>query len=176
MQGRVGNPELRANSGNISLIEQGQTRDIIAKKSGLGSGKTCSTPGACNTTQRTAYSVQPGREHDSPRRARSARQRGHFATRGDRQAGQTRDIALRKAGPCIPRKTAPFRGHAQRWNRPVTASERVEFEVAPYPRPGRAPGFPLVGPARLHLLDLATPWLHGDQKAKGQSVRTGLSA
>ncbi|CAI06546.1 hypothetical protein ebA809 [Aromatoleum aromaticum EbN1] len=126
LQGRQGRPE---KGGNISTIsdDAGKTRDIAAKKSGLGSGKTCSTPGACNTTQRTAYKVQPGREHDSPRRARSARQRGHFATRGDRQAGQTRDIALRKAGPCIPRKTAPFRGHAQRWNRPVTGPERMDF-------------------------------------------------
>ncbi len=40
MAGRVGNPELRSNSGNISLIEQGQTRDIAARQSGLGSGKT----------------------------------------------------------------------------------------------------------------------------------------
>jgi len=40
MAGRVGNPELRSNSGNISLIEQGQTRDIAARQSGIGSGKT----------------------------------------------------------------------------------------------------------------------------------------
>ncbi|WP_251199490.1 hypothetical protein [Aromatoleum aromaticum] len=128
LKGRVGVNQHSAGRGNISTpSDKGATRDIAAKKSGLGSGKTCSTPGACNTTQRTAYKVQPGREHDSPRRARSARQRGHFATRGDRQAGQTRDIALRKAGPCIPRKTAPFRGCAQRGNQPVTAPERLDF-------------------------------------------------
>ena len=40
LQGRVGNPELRANSGNISPIEQGRTKDIAAAKAGLGSGKT----------------------------------------------------------------------------------------------------------------------------------------
>lgn len=40
LQGRTGNPELRANSGNISLIDKGQTRDLAASKAGLGSGKT----------------------------------------------------------------------------------------------------------------------------------------
>ena len=40
LQGRTGNPELRANSGNISLIDKGQTRDLAAAKAGLGSGKT----------------------------------------------------------------------------------------------------------------------------------------
>lgn len=40
LQGRVGNPELHANSGNISGIERGDTRDIAAAKAGLGSGKT----------------------------------------------------------------------------------------------------------------------------------------
>ena len=40
LQGRVGNPEFRANSGNISLNDKGQTRDIAAAKAGLGSGKT----------------------------------------------------------------------------------------------------------------------------------------
>ena len=40
LHGRVGNPELRANSGNISPIEQGRTKDIAAAKAGLGSGKT----------------------------------------------------------------------------------------------------------------------------------------
>ena len=40
LQGRAGNPELRANSGNISLIDKGQTRDLAAAKAGLGSGKT----------------------------------------------------------------------------------------------------------------------------------------
>ena len=40
LQGRVGSPELRANSGNISPIEQGRTKDIAAAKAGLGSGKT----------------------------------------------------------------------------------------------------------------------------------------
>lgn len=40
LQGRVGNPELRANSGNISPIEQGRTKDLAAAKAGLGSGKT----------------------------------------------------------------------------------------------------------------------------------------
>ena len=40
-EGRVGNPAFRANSGNISLIvEEGQSRDIVAMKVGLGSGKT----------------------------------------------------------------------------------------------------------------------------------------
>jgi len=38
LAGRVGNPNF--NSGNISLIAQGQSRDIAADKSGLGSGKT----------------------------------------------------------------------------------------------------------------------------------------
>lgn len=36
----MGNPELHANSGNISGIERGDTRDIAAAKAGLGSGKT----------------------------------------------------------------------------------------------------------------------------------------
>ena len=41
MQGRVGNPDLKPNCGNISTIEEtGKTRDIAAKKAGLGSGKT----------------------------------------------------------------------------------------------------------------------------------------
>lgn len=40
LQGRAGNPELRANSGNISPIEQGRTTDLAAAKAGLGSGKT----------------------------------------------------------------------------------------------------------------------------------------
>ena len=40
MQGRAGNPNLISNSGNISLIEKGQTRDLAAAKAGLGSGKT----------------------------------------------------------------------------------------------------------------------------------------
>lgn len=41
MAGRVGNPELRSNCGNISTIEEtGKTRDIAARQSGLGSGKT----------------------------------------------------------------------------------------------------------------------------------------
>ena len=35
MAGRVGNPELRSNSGNISGIEAGDTRDIAAAKAGL---------------------------------------------------------------------------------------------------------------------------------------------
>ena len=42
LQGRTGNPELRANSGNISLIDKGQTRDLAAAKAGLGSGKRSS--------------------------------------------------------------------------------------------------------------------------------------
>ena len=37
LAGRVGRP---GNSGNISLIDSGQTRDIAAAKAGLGSGKT----------------------------------------------------------------------------------------------------------------------------------------
>ena len=40
MAGRVGNPELRSNSGNVSLIDKGRTSDIAAAKAGLGSGKT----------------------------------------------------------------------------------------------------------------------------------------
>lgn len=41
LQGRAGNPEFRANGGNISTIEEtGKTRDIAAAKAGLGSGKT----------------------------------------------------------------------------------------------------------------------------------------
>jgi len=41
LQGRVGNPDLRANGGNISTIEEaGKTRDLAAAKAGLGSGKT----------------------------------------------------------------------------------------------------------------------------------------
>lgn len=41
LQGRAGNPELRANGGNISTFEgMGKTRDIAAAKAGLGSGKT----------------------------------------------------------------------------------------------------------------------------------------
>jgi len=41
LQGRAGNPELRANGGNISTFEEtGKTRDIAAAKAGLGSGKT----------------------------------------------------------------------------------------------------------------------------------------
>lgn len=42
LQGRAGNPALRANCGNISTIEDAgqKTRDIAAAKSGLGSGKT----------------------------------------------------------------------------------------------------------------------------------------
>lgn len=40
LKGRAGNPELRANSGNISLIETGRTSDLAAAKAGLGSGKT----------------------------------------------------------------------------------------------------------------------------------------
>ena len=40
LQGRAGNPDLKPNSGNISLIDKGQTRDIAATKAGLGSGKT----------------------------------------------------------------------------------------------------------------------------------------
>ena len=41
LHGRAGNPELRANCGNISTIEAGQkTRDLAAAKAGLGSGKT----------------------------------------------------------------------------------------------------------------------------------------
>ena len=38
LKGRVGNPKLKANSGNISLIDQGRTRDLAAAKAGLGSG------------------------------------------------------------------------------------------------------------------------------------------
>jgi len=37
LAGRVGRP---GNSGNISLIDSGQTRDIAAAKAGLDSGKT----------------------------------------------------------------------------------------------------------------------------------------
>jgi len=37
LAGRVGRP---GNSGNISLIDSGQTRDLAATKAGLGSGKT----------------------------------------------------------------------------------------------------------------------------------------
>ena len=44
LQGRTGNPELRANSGNISLIDKGQTRDLAAAKAGLGSGKAPALP------------------------------------------------------------------------------------------------------------------------------------
>lgn len=40
LRGRVGNPEFRANSGNISGIEKGETKDLAAAKAGLGSGKT----------------------------------------------------------------------------------------------------------------------------------------
>ena len=40
MVGRVGNPSLKANSGNISGIERGDSRDIAARAAGLGSGKT----------------------------------------------------------------------------------------------------------------------------------------
>ena len=40
LRGRAGNPELRSNSGNISGIESGDTRDLAAAKAGLGSGKT----------------------------------------------------------------------------------------------------------------------------------------
>ena len=41
LQGRVGNPDLRSNGGNISTIEEaGKTRDLAAAKAGLGSGKT----------------------------------------------------------------------------------------------------------------------------------------
>lgn len=42
LQGRAGNPALRANCGNISTIEDAgqKTRDIAAAKAGLGSGKT----------------------------------------------------------------------------------------------------------------------------------------
>lgn len=42
LQGRVGNPALRANCGNISTIEDAgqKTRDLAAAKAGLGSGKT----------------------------------------------------------------------------------------------------------------------------------------
>ena len=40
LQGRVGNPDLKANPGNISGIDRGATRDIAAAKAGLGSGKT----------------------------------------------------------------------------------------------------------------------------------------
>jgi hypothetical protein len=40
MQGRVGNPNLTSNGGNISGIEKGDTRDLAAIKAGLGSGKT----------------------------------------------------------------------------------------------------------------------------------------
>ena len=39
LKGRVGNPKLKANSGNISGIGQGETRDLAAAKAGLGSGK-----------------------------------------------------------------------------------------------------------------------------------------
>jgi hypothetical protein len=37
LAGNVGRP---GNSGNVSLIDSGQTRDIAAAKAGLGSGKT----------------------------------------------------------------------------------------------------------------------------------------
>lgn len=38
---RQGNPDLRANGGNISTFEEtGDTRDIAAAKADLGSGKT----------------------------------------------------------------------------------------------------------------------------------------
>jgi hypothetical protein len=40
LKGRAGNPKLKANSGNISLIDAGQTRDLAAAKAGFGSGKT----------------------------------------------------------------------------------------------------------------------------------------
>ena len=50
LQGRVGNPELHANSGNISGIEQGRTKDIAAAKAGLGSGKTCNHPRAARSS------------------------------------------------------------------------------------------------------------------------------
>ena len=39
LQGRVGNPSLKSNSGNISLIDKCDTRDITAAV-GLCSGKT----------------------------------------------------------------------------------------------------------------------------------------
>jgi hypothetical protein len=42
LRGRAGNPELRSNSGNISGIESGETRDLAAAKAGLGSGKRSS--------------------------------------------------------------------------------------------------------------------------------------
>lgn len=40
LKGRAGNPRRKTNSGNISLIDSGQTRDLAAAKAGLGSGKT----------------------------------------------------------------------------------------------------------------------------------------
>lgn len=41
LKGRVGNPKLKTNCGNISTIEDGQkTRDLAAAKAGFGSGKT----------------------------------------------------------------------------------------------------------------------------------------
>jgi len=59
LQGRVGNPDLKSNSGNISPIEQGRTKDIAAAKAGLGSGKTL------EAAQKVIERGTPGKELSS---------------------------------------------------------------------------------------------------------------
>lgn len=77
LQGRVGNPELRANSGNISSIETGQTRDIAAAKAGLGSGKTLEAAQKVTQALRAHLAGIPGTDAVPAERRSPARTEPH---------------------------------------------------------------------------------------------------
>ncbi len=99
LQGRVGNPALRANCGNISTIERGDTRDIAAAKAGLGSGKTLEAAqkvverGIPELVEAIAERLQ-GRHGSNQYQQKGG---GNISTSSD-DAGKTRDIAAAKAG------------------------------------------------------------------------------